>query len=441
MLKKKILAIHLNEFNLEFLRKGANKYNCQNIKKILNYKIIKTYSQDKIQEKNLDPWVQSVSINTGIKSKIHKIYNLGEKIPNKLNQIWDILSKRNIKCAVWGAMNASYKKNDNLKIFFPDPWNNLVSPRPVDLKYVFQFPKAYAQNYTDFKIINNLYSLLLFFLSCLKFGILTYFAKKIIFYLKIFLTSGLSNYFLFFLFDIISINLFKNYTKNKELDFSLIFLNSLAHFQHNNWDEKKNYHKYFLLTEEICKIINQISLKYDDIIIYNGFTQKRIKTEFIIRPKNPNKFLKKIGINFKKLNTNMTNGGILSFNNKKQKEISIKKLKNFNIFGYKLFKITNIVSNNIFFKIQIKSHSSFDNLSINPNKEKIIKEIFYDNKKLTFKTINLNYSFDNFKNDMVFIKTTGKHHYEGHLLMKNQLTKKNKIENKDIFLLLKNYFK
>ena len=42
---------------------------------------------------------------------------------------------------------------------------------------------------------------------------------------------------------------------------------------------------------------------------------------------------------------------------------------------------------------------------------------------------------------MVFIKTTGKHHYEGHLLMKNQLTKKNKIENKDIFLLLKNYFK
>ena len=36
MLKKKILAIHLNEFNLEFLRKGANKYKCQNIKKILN---------------------------------------------------------------------------------------------------------------------------------------------------------------------------------------------------------------------------------------------------------------------------------------------------------------------------------------------------------------------------------------------------------------------
>ena len=139
MLKKKILAIHLNEFNLEFLRKGANKYNCQNIKKILNYKIIKTYSRDKIQEKNLDPWVQSVSINTGIKSKIHKIYNLGEKIPNKLNQIWDILSKKNIKCAVWGTMNASYKKNDNLKIFFPDPWNSLASPIPIDLKYMYSY--------------------------------------------------------------------------------------------------------------------------------------------------------------------------------------------------------------------------------------------------------------------------------------------------------------
>lgn len=35
MTKKKLLVIHLNEFNLDFLVKGAKKYNCKNIIKIL----------------------------------------------------------------------------------------------------------------------------------------------------------------------------------------------------------------------------------------------------------------------------------------------------------------------------------------------------------------------------------------------------------------------
>ena len=76
-MKKNLLAIHLNEFNLEYLIKGSKKYNSKNLKKILELKKIKTITKDKIQNKNLDPWVQGVSINTGQKSKIHKIYNLG----------------------------------------------------------------------------------------------------------------------------------------------------------------------------------------------------------------------------------------------------------------------------------------------------------------------------------------------------------------------------
>ena len=33
MSKKKLLAINLNEFNLNFLKYGAKKYNCKNINK------------------------------------------------------------------------------------------------------------------------------------------------------------------------------------------------------------------------------------------------------------------------------------------------------------------------------------------------------------------------------------------------------------------------
>ena len=62
---KKLLAINLNEFNLKFLKYGSKKYNLKNINKFLKFSNIETFSVDKIQDKNLDPWVQSISINSG----------------------------------------------------------------------------------------------------------------------------------------------------------------------------------------------------------------------------------------------------------------------------------------------------------------------------------------------------------------------------------------
>ena len=64
MNNKKLIAINLNEFNLEFLNYGAKKFNSKYIQKFLKLKKIQTYSKDLKLNKNLDPWVQSISINT-----------------------------------------------------------------------------------------------------------------------------------------------------------------------------------------------------------------------------------------------------------------------------------------------------------------------------------------------------------------------------------------
>ena len=65
MNNKKLFAVNLNEFNLEFLKHGAKKYNCKYIQKFLKLKKVETYSKDTKQDKDLDPWVQSISMNTG----------------------------------------------------------------------------------------------------------------------------------------------------------------------------------------------------------------------------------------------------------------------------------------------------------------------------------------------------------------------------------------
>jgi len=437
MSKKKLLAINLNEFNFDFLKYGANKYNYPNIKKLLRFKKIKTYSVDKVQDKNLDPWVQNISINSGKRSQNHGIFNLGEKMPNHFNQIWDLLSKKKMYSAIWGPMNTKFINNKYIKIFLPDPWNNQTQIKPDELKNLYNIARVYAHNYTDFSFIKNFpfFAKLLLYLIKTKviFKLISFFPTC----LKIYFKSGIKNYFLFFLFDIISLLIFKNITKNENINFSLIFLNSLAHFQHNNWNNKKEEKDYFYFSEQILKIIFQIYKNYDSIIIYNGFSQKKIKPEFMLRPINPKKFFINNGIRFKKFHSNMTNGALITFKNNRLLKEQYKKIKKINILGFKLFNIDVLNPTQLFCRLQIRSKINFslNNLSI-----KTIKQnIFYEKKDNKIKN-SINENIQQFLENIVFIKTTGKHISDGELFYQNLTINKKRIENIKINNIIKDYF-
>jgi hypothetical protein len=447
-LEQNLLCVHLNEFNYEYLKKGAKKYKCKNIERLLKLKKISTFTNDKQQNKNLDPWVQSVSINTGIKSTKHKIFNLGQKIDPKFIQIWDVLSQKKISCSVWGTMNSKLNYNKNIDLYFPDPWNYNDAPYPKNLQSLYLLPNYYAKNYLDFSILRIIYLALIFFVGCLKNNQLIFFLKKTLFFSKIIYKIGIKNFLLFFVLDLVSINILYERLKIKKSQFSMIFLNSLAHFQHNNWDENENEKYYFMLTEEIFKKILEIKKLYRSIIIFNGFTQKKIEAEFLLRPKNPSVFLKNLNINFINLEQDMTNGGFLYFSNTAEIEKAINILSNFNLFGMKLFYVKKYPNNSLFYKIQIKSLVKLNLDKIKKiNGGNIRKNLAFYDKKLKF---NYTDAVDDgvlktFIENIEHIKCTGIHINTGVIiyenLKKNKLILKNKIENHKIFNLIENHFK
>ena len=72
---KKLLLLELNEFDFEFFLYGAKKYNFPLIKDFFkDKKKLNTFTDDKKEGFNLDPWVQWVSVHTGKSSKEHKIF-------------------------------------------------------------------------------------------------------------------------------------------------------------------------------------------------------------------------------------------------------------------------------------------------------------------------------------------------------------------------------
>ena len=85
----------------------------------------------------------------------------------------------------------------------------------------------------------------------------------------------------------------------------------------------------------IKKIID-IENEYSSSIFFNGFSQKKIKARYHLRPKEPGKFLNIFNINFKKIEPNMTTGAQVFFKNKKDKMNCIKFLQKIN-FNKKFF--------------------------------------------------------------------------------------------------------
>ena len=432
--KKDLLIIYLNEFNYEFLLKGVRKYNCPSIKKILKLKKIQTYTKDKKQDKNLDPWVQAVSINTGKPSKKHKIFKLGEPIKKNQVQIWDILSKKKITCSVWGAMNSKLRKNKYLNYYFPDPWNFNDSTKPKNLMGLYYLPNYYAKNYLKFSYLKFIKFSLIFFFNLIFNINLSIFMKDLFFSIKLFLKKGIKNFILFFLFDLIFLNIFQKTTQEKKSSFSMIFLNSIAHYQHNNWNEIENEKYFFLYVENIFQKILKIKEQFNSTLIFNGFTQKKIDIEYLLRPKNPKKFLSKF-IKFKKLEQDMTNGGFIFFENNKDKICAIKILNELNCFGKKIFYIKNYKYKKLFYKINLKSKKYLREF-VGSQNINIYKRYFVENLKLkkNIKERKRDIS-ESFIKDIKFIKITGVHDSRGLALFNNvnDLNKISKIENHKIF--------
>lgn len=435
-----LLAIYLNEFNYKYLLKGAKKYSCKNILQVFSLKKIKTFTKDTNQDVDLDPWVQSVSINIGKSSKKHKILKLGQSVHKTQLQIWDILSKNKISCSVWGTMNSKLKKNKYLNYYFPDPWNFRDNTYPKKLMGLYFLPNYYAKNYLKFNFFRFFYFSILFFSTLVNYVNLKIFIKDLFLSFKLVIKKGIKNFALFFLFDQIFLNILHKTTQKKKSNFSMIFLNSIAHYQHNNWNETE-YEKYFFLyVDDIFKKILEIKKEFNSFILFNGFTQRKISTHYILRPKDPNKFLSRF-IKFKKLEQDMTNGGFIFFDDKKKRNFALKILSKLTCFEKNIFYLQKFNSSSIYYKINLKSKKILNDHNVSFKKSNS-KRYLVENIKLKKKIIKQTDVSDYFIKNIKFIKSTGVHTPQGLLFHYNlkKLNNKNMIENHKIFKFLSQHF-
>ena len=122
----KLLLIQLNEINFDLvdrylLASKKNKFtNLRSIKK--TYKFFNTFAES--EYKNLEPWIQWVSIHIGKDFNQHKIFRLGDIVnyPSK-RQIFEIIEDKGFKVGAISPMNADNRLK-NPAYFISDPWTD-----------------------------------------------------------------------------------------------------------------------------------------------------------------------------------------------------------------------------------------------------------------------------------------------------------------------------
>lgn len=225
----KFLLIQLNEINFDLVDKYllSSKKN-----KFINLKILRetfnsfeTYSEDKY--KNLEPWIQWVSVNLGKEFNKHNIFRLGDIVnyPEE-KQIFEIIEKRGFKVGAVSPMNTENRLKEPA-YFISDPWTNT---RSDNSKFSKKISLMLKQTVNDNAIrgisINS-------FITILEVIFKTFQFKKTSILFKLIFSSIFKPWkkslILDYLIHMIHIYLLKKKIPN----FSSIFFNAGAHIQHH----------------------------------------------------------------------------------------------------------------------------------------------------------------------------------------------------------------
>ena len=156
-MKKKLVIFEINECDFSYFLYGAKKFKFPEIKKFLdNKKITKTFTKDKIEGLNLDPWVQWVSVHTGRNSSKHKIFRTGQSLKKNIPQVWENINAKNSSIGLWGLFNSKNRNKKNINFYYPD-LELLGISISKDLNSYLILPRYYATNYPNISIIKLLF--------------------------------------------------------------------------------------------------------------------------------------------------------------------------------------------------------------------------------------------------------------------------------------------
>lgn len=338
----KTLLLELNEFNEDLLREAGETLGLKNIQRLFTFHKTETHTDDVYESEYLEPWVQWVSVHTGLPSAVHGIKHLGDVPEEGILQLWEKLSEKGISSGIWGAMNGKRRGAKECLFFLPDPWTASENAFPAELNDLLNPLRYTSKNYTEhskWALLQQIGKLLKLFRMN---GLGTFLAKELLSFLKAAVVHRAKPFVFVSLLDTLSAHLFLKYQKRYNPQFSLLFLNSIAHLQHHQWKELRGPLEYGF--RKIDRILGAIfdQMPSHLLIATNALSQKNTNEEkpwILYRQIDHTKFLRAIGIDNAQVESHMTHDAHLFFPSPSAALRAKEKLEKVRVGGAPLFHV------------------------------------------------------------------------------------------------------
>ena len=317
---RQLLQIELNEFDPEFLRRSAEELGLTTLLEVLGWQHSHTDTDDETEHQGLDPWVQWVNVHTGQPSAAHGVKRLGDTRGQTREQSWHRVADAGGTFAVWGAMNAPLHGTESCAAFMPDPWCYGERAHPESLNDLLALPRYMSRNYLDASWrgkLGGFARFLRYYAHPGRWGRLLAFSR---FAVPSLFRYGAGVHTLTTLLDYLSALEFAAVRERERPTYSVIFLNHIAHLQHQFWQGRSHIHPQMRLGLETCEraLARILATRGDGeaVLVLNGLRQGNVEGEgqCVYRQLNPQRFFVWClsGAQFT-LHQNMTNDATLVF--------------------------------------------------------------------------------------------------------------------------------
>lgn len=223
-----VALVQLNELNVDLLNKYVNETpdRFPNLKKLLSdFRLVETSSEE--QYENLEPWIQWVSVYTGLDYSQHQISNLGDGAKDVCPPtIYEVIESNGLGVAAVAPMNAPNRLGHPC-FFIPDPW---CDSKPDRSRISNRISRLVKQSVND----NAKGTLTISSLATLVEIVFRFVPVRSYLYLLRLVWKSLNKKWMrALIFDFLMHNIYLTSLKKYRPDFSSVFLNGFAHIQHH----------------------------------------------------------------------------------------------------------------------------------------------------------------------------------------------------------------
>lgn len=374
-----VIVLEMNEINGEVLSTMMADGRLPQFRELLKtHAVIETQADESYE--NLEPWIQWVTVHTGLAQSEHRAFNLTDGQHLNLVRVWDTLETQGIGCGVVSPMN-SQRGGIERGFYIPDPWSAANDTFPPKLAPIYRFLSERVNTHNAG--LDGASSPLRFVIESMRAGVALPVVRLAVQYLRAKLVKK-SKWKLAAAFDRYIVELALALRRRFGTRYTSVFLNGVAHYQHHYWSchnakhWAQRYPKVFTLRNPLVernlrddddpiaygmqaydRIVGRVrrACPNSEIVIVTGLSQVPFqgyaggRGYYLYRAYDHAAFLQRIGVRYRRAAPLMSRDLMIYFDSEEQRANAVRIFERTNIGGERLLDWTLEKDRRLFVKV------------------------------------------------------------------------------------------